>query len=74
MYTVYSDQSRARALTRATGAGESDVSWNSSGGASLLSSSAIDTRSDNFYYLSVDPLTRLLAYSLRGKPTRVALT
>jgi len=59
-YTVYSDKSQARAFTRATGAGESDVSWNSSGGASPLSSLAIDTSSDHFYYLSVNALTRLL--------------
>jgi len=41
MYTVYSEQSRARSLTRATDAGASDVMRNSSWDCSLLSPSTM---------------------------------
>jgi len=58
-FTVYRNESRARALTCATGAAESDVLWYSLGVASPLSSSAIDTCSDNVYYQSVNTFTRL---------------
>jgi len=47
-YTAYSDQSWARSLTRATDAGASDISWNSSWDCSPLSPSTITHVSDQF--------------------------